>query len=68
MPKYLTIVNYGYGQMEEVIEADNQEEANKTAYQIWLDGAESNGEYEAKLFTKEIAEEHGLEDEFEAND
>ena len=68
MPKYLTIVNYGYGQEEEVIEAENQEKANKIAYQTWLEGAENNGEYEAKPFTKEVAEEYGLEEQFNADE
>ncbi len=65
MPKYLIITNAGYGDNEEVIEAENQEDANKAAYEAWREEAENNGEYRALLLTKEIAEEHGFTEELE---
>lgn len=65
MPKFIQITNCGYGDDVEVIEADDQIEAKRMAYDSWLQDAESNAKYEAFYPTKELIEDYGLEAEFE---
>jgi len=65
MPKYIIVYNYGYGETADIVEADSQEEANDLAYDEWRDAAESNGEYWAKPYTKELAENYGYSEEYD---
>jgi hypothetical protein len=65
MAKYLVIVNYGYGDDEEVIDVESQDEADSWAYETWKEGAEGQAKYMSKLLTPEVAEEYGYEDELE---
>jgi hypothetical protein len=65
MPKYITEVNYGYGDEVEVIEAENLTAAEMVAAEIWREGAENNASYQAILLTKDSAEEYGVEEELE---
>ena len=57
MKKYIIKWSCGYGSMHDVIEADNEDEADKTAYGAWLDDAESNADYEAIEWTQELEDE-----------
>lgn len=66
--KYLIIWNSGWGEGEEVIEAEGLKEATDAAYEAAKQEFEDNASYEAKEFTKEVAEEHGLEDELEPDE
>lgn len=45
MKKYIISVNYGYGDEVEEIEAESMQEAEKVAYEVWREGAESQAEY-----------------------
>ena len=65
MPKYLIIYNLGYGEETEVIDAENQEGADKAAYETWREAAENNADYKAEPLTQENAENYGYEDELE---
>lgn len=49
MPRYLIRWDAGDGPCEETIEADNIEDAEKQAYEAWLQAAESDAIYGAKL-------------------
>lgn len=55
--KYLIKINYGFGDEFEWIEANSQEEAEKDAYETWLERAESNAHYEAREWTEQLEEE-----------
>ena len=59
--KYLITWNAGYGQCEESVDADTQEDALEDAYEAWLDAVQSEAEYDAKPMTAELAEEYGLD-------
>lgn len=68
MPTYLIKFDYGCGELEDVVEAATQEEAQADAYQQWLEGANSQAHYAAELATSQNLtdagfdpEEHGLE-------
>lgn len=63
MPKYLIVYDAGYGEMADVIEADNQEEATECAYSEWQQAAESQAEYRAELATPENLENYGIDPE-----
>lgn len=58
--KFIIMHNAGYGETTDVIEADNQEEADKIAYENWREEAESNAYYWAKPLTKELVEAAAL--------
>jgi hypothetical protein len=61
MTKYFITFDYGCGSIEDVIDADTQEEADEEAYQQWLDGANSQGEYTAELATSENLTDAGFD-------
>jgi hypothetical protein len=65
--KYLITWNAGWGQNEDIIEADSLEEAQTAAYEACREEFESAADYSAKELTPEVAEEHGIELE-EADD
>ena len=66
MKQYIAIVNYGYGDDIEIIEAENQEKADGVAYEVWKEGAEGQAEYKAVELNAETAEEFGVEFEGES--
>ena len=61
MQKYIIIWNAGYGEEADVIEATTQDEARKIAERRWREDAESNADYRAKDYSKDLAEDYGLE-------
>ncbi len=65
MAKYFIKWDIGYGESYEVIEAETQEEALSIAYEHWREESENQSNYDAELFTKDIAENYGLEDELD---
>lgn len=60
MPKYIISWDAGYGDIHEVIEAKNNDEALEVAYEQWKEEAETNAIYRAEPYTEELADEHGL--------
>lgn len=59
MPNYIIKTNYGYGDDYEEIEADNVEEAEEIAYEVWREGAENQAIYEViGEATDELREEY----------
>ena len=66
MPKFLIL--WDNDTYSEVVEADNQAEADEAGYQLWKEWAENQADHHAQLLTQELAENYGHEDEFdEAN-
>ena len=63
MAKYLIKWDFGCGEMQEVIAAETQEEADVEAYQEWLEGAHSQADYSAELATSENLDEAGFDPE-----
>ena len=59
MPKYIVTWNCGYGEVWDLVEAQNIETANKLAYECWREDAEQSAEYGAQEFTLENAENYG---------
>ena len=67
--KYLIRTNAdGCGDDFDIYECDNQEQADKYAYEKWRGEAEDGADYEAKPLTRELAEDHGFEDELDEGD
>ena len=71
--KYLIKWNAGYGHDFEVIDANDQSEADDAAYQSWKQAAEMEADYIAEPLTAELCdeynidpEEHGLEGDDDA--
>jgi len=58
--KYIIKWNTGFDESAEVIEANNEEEANKIAYEAWREEAENNADYSAEEYTEEEAENYGI--------
>ena len=65
MTQYLAKWNIGYGDDYEVVDAANAEEAEQEAYLRWKEAVENSADYSAELFTREIAEDYGIEDELD---
>lgn len=63
MPKYIITVDYGYGEEHEEHDCKDQSEADDVSYQVWKEGAESQGVYLAERWTDEKAYDVGLIDE-----
>jgi len=61
MPKFIITWDAGYGQSEDVIEADSYDEALNQAYECWRDEAESHANYEALEYTEENCDDNNLE-------
>jgi hypothetical protein len=61
MPRFIIRWNIGYGDHYDIVECDDQEQADEEAYQAWRDSAEGNADYgvigEA---TDELLEDYGL--------
>lgn len=48
MAKYKITWNIGYGDSEEIIEAESLEQANEIAYEYWHDAVENDANYGAE--------------------
>lgn len=57
MPKFIITWDTGYGPSSEVVEAADEDQATKKAYEAWRQQAEDNADYSAEPYTKERAEE-----------
>ena len=63
MSKFIITINYGYGDEASVEEASSQEEADKLAYMLWREAAESQSDYAAYPWTETLAYDLDLEEE-----
>jgi len=63
MEKFIIIWDAGYGESADIIEAESAEEANRAAYEAWREDAESNADYRAKPYSKELARDYDLEND-----
>ena len=61
MKKYIIHWNAGFEDESKIVEVESIEKARKYAYDMWLEEAENNAEYDAEEYTKEAAEDLGLE-------
>jgi hypothetical protein len=61
MPKFIIIWNAGYGENAEIIEAEDESEAQQKAYDAWRDEVESNADYTAKPYSDDLADSYSLE-------
>jgi len=55
--------NAGYGDTVEILECENQEEAQKYAYEQYREEMENQADYSAKPYSDEKAEEYDLTEE-----
>ena len=60
MPSFIITWNAGYGDNNEIIEADNLEDAQQTAYEEWEQETQASAEYSAIEYSDELADELGL--------
>lgn len=58
---YLIKWNSVYGKNHEIIEAENQIQAEEIAYQFWKDDAESSANYSAEAITLDELENYGYD-------
>ena len=68
MKKYIITFNCGFGENHEVVKAESLEEAQKEAYEAWLEEAEAEAEYYAEEWTEEAAYDYDLLTEAEAEE
>jgi len=59
--KYIIKWGAGFGCSYDIVEAKNKDDADLMAYEAWKDEVESNADYGAQEYTKELAEEYDLE-------
>jgi len=55
--------NTGYGDTVELIECENQDDAQECAYNAWREEAETQADYSAKPYSDEKADEYDLAEE-----
>lgn len=60
MPKFIITWDGGYGDVSEVVEAENLDKAVDIAYEQWKEEVESNANYGAEPYTEDRAEDLGL--------
>ena len=65
MAKWIIRWNTGYGDTHEIIESDTKKDADQAAYEYWHEEVQSNSDYEAMPYSKELAIELCLEDDDE---
>jgi len=58
--EYIIRWNIGYGDDYELIDADNEEQADDAAYAMWRDAAENNADYESMKATDKLKKDFGL--------
>ena len=59
---YIIRWNAGYGDMYEIVEAENTDDAMNIAHDLWREEVESSIDYDVVgEWTEELAEEYGLE-------
>jgi hypothetical protein len=63
MMKWIIMWDAGYGENYEVIEVAEVSSALDWAYENWKEEAESEANYYAKPYTKELAVDVGVEEE-----
>lgn len=68
MPKYFIKWDSGFGENYYVEEHDDEDAARDAAYEAAREEFENSASYSAQLFTKQIAENYGLEDELEEDE
>ena len=61
MKKFIIQWNTGYGDNYDIVETVDKEEADKFAYEIWRQEAEDQSDYSAEPYSKEKAEDLGIE-------
>lgn len=61
MAKYIISWNVGFGEINDVIECANFEEAQRFAFEAWREESESQADYGVEEYTEEKAEELGLD-------
>jgi len=61
LKKYL--ITYGYYNSVEVVEAESEKGAQKIAYEMAREEFENDVAYSVEELTKELAEDHGFEEE-----
>ena len=62
--KFIIQWEVGYGSVDsEVVDAENEDEAGRIAYERWRFSAEEGVVYSAEAYSEEKAEELGLNDE-----
>ncbi len=61
MPKFLIVYDAGFGEEADVIEAEDQRQADDAAYEMWRDIVESNASYRAEPVTAENLQEYDLD-------
>ena len=62
MPKWIIFWDAGYGKDYLVIDVEDQDAAQRRAYEEWREQAENNADYGAKPYTAEDAIDLGLEE------
>jgi hypothetical protein len=63
MKKWIIRTNTGYGDCYELAELNAADDPLNYAYEVWQDEVEGYADYEAIEYTKELAEELGIEEE-----
>lgn len=61
MAKWIITWDTGFGASSEVVEAADEDQATKMAYEAWRQQAEDNADYKAEPYSKEMAEELEIE-------
>lgn len=57
--RFIIKVNYGYGDEYQAIDAKDEKEAEKIAFAVWKDGAESQAQYNVVgEWTEELADDY----------
>jgi hypothetical protein len=62
MPKFIITYGFSYGgdDYQDVIEAENEDEATNMAYEAFIEMAESQGSYDVKKYDQENCENYGI--------
>ena len=61
MPKYIIRANWGFGDDYDIILADDEEDAQRQAYEFWKDSAEMSADYDVVgEATDELKAKYGL--------
>jgi hypothetical protein len=60
-PKWIITWNIGYGECASIVEADDEEQAGKQAYEAAREDFENSADYGAEPYSKERAEELEIE-------
>lgn len=61
MPKFIIKWDIGYGPNVETVEADDQDQASRIAYERWREDCENNADYSAEPWTQGEADKFDIE-------